>query len=478
MSGQRLVAAAVDLGASSGRVLLGRIGASELTAEEVHRFPNEPVTVDGRLVWNFDALWDGILTGIRRAAEQASAEATPLQSIGIDSWGVDYGLLDSAGRLLGPPVHYRDSRTDGLVERVRSQLGDAALYEATGVQFLQINTLYQLLAEPAEVLERAATMLMVPDLVCYKLTGSVGAERTNASTTQLYDPTARAWSRDLITKLGLPARIFAPLRDPGTPLGPVVSDLRDRCGVDASTTVVTVASHDTASAVAAVPAETENFAYISCGTWSLVGVELDHPVLSEESRMANFTNEVGVDGTIRYLRNVMGLWLLQECQRHWRETGVAVTLEELLEGAAREPGQRCLIDPESEEFLAPGDMPARIRTACVRTGQPEPTTPAAITRCILDSLAQAHARNIEAAERLSGRRVDVVHLVGGGVRNRLLCQLTADACGRPVVAGPVEATSLGNLVVQARAAGVLADREAGRALVRRTQELTRYEPRT
>jgi rhamnulokinase len=478
MSGQRLVAAAVDLGASSGRVLLGRIGASELTAEEVHRFPNEPVTVDGRLVWNFDALWDGILTGIRRAAEQASAEATPLQSIGIDSWGVDYGLLDSAGRLLGPPVHYRDSRTDGLVERVRSQLGDAALYEATGVQFLQINTLYQLLAEPAEVLERAATMLMVPDLVCYKLTGSVGAERTNASTTQLYDPTARAWSRDLITKLGLPARIFAPLRDPGTPLGPVVSDLRARCGVDASTTVVTVASHDTASAVAAVPAETENFAYISCGTWSLVGVELDHPVLSEESRMANFTNEVGVDGTIRYLRNVMGLWLLQECQRHWRETGVAVTLEELLEGAAREPGQRCLIDPESEEFLAPGDMPARIRTACVRTGQPEPTTPAAITRCILDSLAQAHARNIEAAERLSGRRVDVVHLVGGGVRNRLLCQLTADACGRPVVAGPVEATSLGNLVVQARAAGVLADREAGRALVRRTQELTRYEPRT
>ena len=485
---QQLTAAAVDLGASSGRVLLGQVGPDELRAEVVHRFANEPIDVDGRLTWDLDALWDGVLTGIRTAAGTAAArrgagagagatDAGALASIGIDSWAVDYGLLDESGTLIAAPAHYRDTRTDGVMERVRAQLGDAALYETTGLQFMPFNTVYQLLAERPEDLARAATLLMIPDLLCHRLTGAVGAERTNASTTQLYDVRAGDWAGTLADKLGLPRRILPPLREPGDSLGPVLPGLRSDLGVDDGVRVTAVASHDTASAVAAVPAEGETFAYISCGTWSLVGVELPTPVLTPDSLAANFTNEVGVDGTIRYLRNVMGLWLLQESMRHWSGTGDGQDLQELLAAAEREQPLRSVVDAESEEFLAPGDMPARIRAHCRRTGQPEPASPAAVTRCVIDSLAVAHARNVELAARLSGRRVDVVHVVGGGSQNALLCQLTADACGRPVMAGPVEATALGNLLVQARAHGVVAGRAEGRELVRRTQGVRRFEPR-
>jgi rhamnulokinase len=467
-----ITAAAVDLGASSGRVVLGRIGPDQLECQLVHRFPNDPIDVKGRLSWDIDALWDGVLTGLREASRHGAVE-----SIGIDSWGVDYGLLDEQGTLLAPPAHYRDSRTTGVMERVRAQLGDAFLYEATGLQFIAINTLYQLLAERPEDLERAHTLLMIPDLLCYRLNGAIGAERTIASTTQLYDVAAGTWSDAVFDAVGLPRRLVPPLREPGERLGPLLPELRSQLGLTERVRLTSVASHDTASAVAAVPAEDEHFAYISCGTWSLVGVELDTPVRTQESLAANFTNEVGVDKTIRYLRNVTGLWLLQESLRHWRETGDEVTLEQVLQAAHHEPPLRSVIDAESDEFLPPGDMPGRIRAYCRRTGQPEPVTPAAVTRCVLDSLALAHARVIRLAERLSGRRVDVVHIVGGGAQNTLLCQLTADACGRPVVAGPVEATSIGNLLVQARAAGVIADRAHGRELVRRTQPLRRYEPR-
>jgi rhamnulokinase len=474
-----LTAAAVDLGASSGRVLLGHVGADTLTATVVHRFANEPIETAGRLSWDLDALWDGVLAGIR-AAEAGAAQSgggSRVESVGIDSWGVDYGLLDESGALVAPPVHYRDGRTTGVMERVRAQLGDADIYARTGLQFMPFNTAYQLLAEPPDTLARAAAMLMIPDLLCHRLTGTIGAERTNASTTQLYDVTRRNWSDDLIAKLDLPRRIFPPLREPGDSAGTVLPEVRAALGVDDGLRVTAVASHDTASAVAAVPAEGERFAYISCGTWSLVGVELPAPVLSADSLAANFTNEVGVDGTVRYLRNVMGLWLLQESLRHWQESGEQVSLESVLAAAENEPLLRSVVDAESDEFLAPGDMPDRVRAYCRRTNQPVPDTPAALTRCIVDSLALAHARNVGLAERLSGRPVDVVHIVGGGALNTLLCQLTADACARPVVAGPVEATALGNLLVQARAWGVLSDREAGRALVRRTQDLRRYEPR-
>lgn len=475
MSRTLFSAAAVDLGASSGRVVLGRVGPGRLEAEVVHRFQNQPRADDRRLRWDFEGLLAGVVEGIS-TARQATDE---LMSVGVDSWAVDYGLLDDDGELLAAPVHYRDSRTDGIMETVRARLGDERLYGITGLQFLPFNTAYQLLAEKPDQLARTATMLLIPDLVVHALTGAVGAERTNASTTQLYDVTAGAWAADLVGELGLPSRILPPIHDPGQPRGPLRSAVRDRVDDDGRIQVRAVASHDTASAVAAVPAVTDRFAYISCGTWSLVGVELDAPVLTAESAAANFTNEIGVDGTIRYLRNVMGLWPLQECLREWSARGdMAVDLDELLDAAAREPALRSVIDAEAPELVQLGHMAARIRRLCANTGQPVPESAPALVRCILDSLAIGHARTIQDATRLSGRAVDVVHLVGGGSRNRLLAQLTADAAGLPVLAGPAEATALGNVLVQARAAGVLGSRAEARALVAAAQPVQRFQPRT
>jgi len=457
-----ITAAAVDLGASSGRVLLGRVGPDRLEAEVVHRFSNEPRMVDGRLSWDLHALWDGVLTGLRLARERAGR----LDSVGVDSWAVDYGLLDADGELIAAPVCYRDARTAGVMERVRAEHGASALYETTGLQFQPFNTVYQLLAERPAALARAATLLLIPDLIGYRLTGAIGAERTNASTTGLYDVRQGHWADGLIGKLGLPRDILPEIREPGSILGP----LRPELGLG-NARVVAVASHDTASAVAAVPAAGPSFAYISCGTWSLVGVELDRPVLSPQSLAANFTNEIGVDGTVRYLCNITGLWLLQECQREW-----GLDLGELLAAAAAQPALRSVVDAQSAEFLAPGDMPARIAAHCERNGEPVPRTPAEITRCVIDSLALSHARAVREAAALSGTEVEVVHLVGGGAHNALLCQLTAQACGRPVLAGPTEATALGNLLVQARGAGVLDSTAAARALVGAAEPPVRYDP--
>ncbi|MGH3763137.1 rhamnulokinase [Actinophytocola sp.] len=442
--------AAADLGAASGRVIAGRVGPGELSIEECHRFANRPVRVGGTLHWDILDLYRGVLDGVRRAGE--------LDGVGIDAWGVDYGLLDADGALLGNPVHYRDGRTaDASADRFGPDL-----YAVTGIQFLPFNTIHQLAAERR--LERAHRLLMIPDLLAYWLTGSVGAELTIASTTQLLDVRARTWAPSLAARVGLAPDLLPPLRDPGTVLG-TAADLD-------GTPVIAVGSHDTASAVVGVPAEGERFAYISCGTWSLVGVELTEPVLTEESRRANFTNELGVDGTVRYLRNVMGLWLLEECLRAWPDADRGTLLAE----AAGLPA-RSVIDPDDPVFLPPGDMPARVADACRRTGQPVPATRAETVRCIVDSLAQAHRRAVSAAVQLSGHDVDVIHVVGGGARNTLLCQLTADACGLPVIAGPVEATALGNVLVQARTLGALdGDLAALRALVRATQPTTRYEP--
>jgi len=461
VSGVRL--AAVDLGAGSGRVMVGRVGPGTLDLTEVHRFANEPVRVAGTLHWDILALHRGVLDGLRAAG--------PVTSVGIDSWAVDYGLLDASGALLGNPVHYRDTRTDGVAERTAKHLGEGRLYATTGLQHLPFNTLYQLAAAAGTPqLQAARRLLLIPDLIGYWLTGEVGAEITNASTTQLYDLRRRAWATDLMVDAGIRPELFPPLREPGTRIGPVLPEL----GLPGEPDVVAVGSHDTASAVVGVPASGANFAYVSCGTWSLVGVELDTPVLTEESRRANFTNETGVDGTIRYLRNVMGLWLLQESVRVWGGSD----LPDLLRRAAREPAFRSVVDPDDPVFLPPGDMPARIADACRRAGEPVPATPAATVRCILDSLALAHRRAVRQAQELSGRHVDAVHVVGGGARNALLCQLTADACGLPVLAGPVEATALGNVLVQARAAGVVdGDLAALRALLRETQRIVRYEPR-
>ncbi|MCO1580190.1 rhamnulokinase [Crossiella sp. SN42] len=440
----RVSVAAVDLGASSGRVVRGLAGDGALAIEEVHRFPNGPVRLRETLHWDVLGLYREVRTGLRRAGE--------IDSIGIDSWAVDYGLLDERGALLGNPVHYRDARTDGIVPTIDPD----RLYRLNGLQFQPFNTMFQLAAEP--LLAHAAQLLLIPDLLSYWLTGQRGAEYTNATTTGLIDVRSGQWSAELAR--GLPPGLLPELRHPGDPAG-------DCEGVP----VTAVGSHDTASAVVAVPAEGEAFAYISCGTWSLVGVELTAPVLTAASRAANFTNEGGVDGTIRYLRNVMGLWLIQECLRCWD-----IELEPVLRAA--EGARGSVFDPNDPVFLPPGDMPARIQRWCREAGERVPEAPGEIVRSIVDSLALAHRDAIAEAQRLSGKEVEVVHVVGGGSRNELLCQLTADACGLPVVAGPAEATALGNVLVQARAAGAVPGTLGElRSLVRATQPLRRYLPR-
>ncbi|MFJ8276297.1 rhamnulokinase family protein [Streptomyces griseoviridis] len=458
--------AAVDLGASSGRVMVGRVDPDSLELSEAHRFPNRPVRTPEGLRWDVLALYDGVLEGLRAAGR--------VDSVGIDSWAVDYGLLDADGALLGNPVHYRDARTEGVAEKVWASLPAAELYAATGLQYAPFNTLYQLTAAASTAqLAHARRLLLIPDLLAYWLTGVQGTELTNASTTQLIDPRTRDWAYGVADRLGIDLGLFAPLRGPGEAAGFLTPDVLDATGLTGPVPVTTVGSHDTASAVAAVPATDDRFAYISTGTWSLAGLELTEPVLTEESRAANFTNELGLDGTVRYLRNIMGLWLLQESVRAWGDPD----LGGLLLDAAKVPALRSVVDAGDAAFLAPGRMPERIAEACRASGQPVPESPAQITRCILDSLALAHREAVADAERLADRPVDVVHMVGGGTRNALLCQLTADACGLPVVAGPTEASALGNVLVQARADGLVGDLAGMRALLVRTQPLTRYEPR-
>jgi rhamnulokinase len=456
--------AAVDLGASSGRVVVAEVGPGTLNLHEVHRFANVPVRTAGTLHWDILRIYRGVLDGLRAAG--------PVDGIGVDSWAVDYGLLDERGALLGNPVHYRDGRT----EKAGSGVPFEELYARTGIARQPFNTIHQLAVEPR--LASATTMLLIPDLIAYWLTGEVGAELTNASTTQLLDARTREWDTVLAGGLGSASRILPPLRRPGEVIGPLRAEVAAETGLPPGTPVIAVGSHDTASAVAAVPADGERFAYISCGTWSLVGVELDQPMISEEGRRANFTNEAGIDGTVRYLRNVTGLWLLQECIRVWETGGERVDLEALLEQAAGEAPFRSTVDADDPVFHAPGDMPGRLVDFCRRTGQPVPQTRAQIVRCVVDSLALAHRAALQDARRLTGQEVDAIHIVGGGSRNALLCELTADACGLPVVAGPVEATSIGNVLVQARADGAVSGTLADlRALIRRTQRLERYEPR-
>ncbi|MDX6248577.1 MAG: rhamnulokinase [Kribbellaceae bacterium] len=456
--------AAVDLGASSGRVMVGCVGVDRLELTQVHRFWNGPVRLRDTLHWDILGLYRETLAGLGKAGQ--------LDGLGIDSWAVDYGLLDGEGKLLGNPVHYRDARTDGVMERVLRTVPAEDLYAVTGLQQLPFNTIYQLVAERS--LDRAETLLMIPDLLAYWLTGRLGAEATNASTTQLYDVRARGWSETLARRVGVPMGLLPEIREAGQVIGPLLPEVAEETGLDPATPVIAVGSHDTASSVVAVPAGArERFAYISSGTWSLVGLELAEPVLTAEARQANFTNEGGVDGRIRFLRNVMGLWILQECLRVWDTTD----LPGLLGEAAAAPAFGVLIDPDDPSFLAPGNMPRRIEDFCAKSGQEAPETKAAVVRCVLESLALAYRRTLRLAQTIADREIDVVHVIGGGSQNELLCRLTADAAGLPVLAGPVEASALGNVLVQARALGApLPDLTAMRALVRATHELRRYEP--
>jgi len=469
-----LTVAAVDLGASSGRVMAGRVGTGSLDLLEVHRFVNGPVRIGPTLHWDVLGLYREVLHGLSIAAREHD-----LAGIGIDSWAIDYGLLDASGALLGNPVHYRDNRTAGVLECVLKTVSADELYAVTGLQQLPFNTIYQLVsALGTEQFVAADRLLLIPDLLGYWLTGQVGAEATNASTTQLYDVRARTWATDLAERVGIPNRILPPLREAGDIVGNLLPDVAADLGLRSTIPVVAVGSHDTASSVVAIPAAPGGrFAYISSGTWSLVGVELDAPVLTRVAQQANFTNEGGVDGRIRFLRNVMGLWILQECLREWATDGGAPDLAELLRQASHAPAFISLVDLDAPGFLAPGAMSERVVLACRASGQANPAGRVEMVRAIMESLALAYRRTVRAAQELSGMEVDVVHIVGGGSRNELLCQLTADACGLPVLAGPVEASALGNVLVQARTLGApLPDLEAMRALVAGTHQVRRYEP--
>ncbi len=479
MSGAVRVAA-VDLGATSGRVMSGRIGRERVEINEMHRFPNGAVRARGSLFWDVLGIHRETMAGIRQVAATG-----PLHGIGIDSWAIDYGLLDRDGQLLGSPFSHRDARTDGIAEKVVAEVGAAELYATTGIQQLSFNTLYQLAAaRGTAALEAAETLLLLPDLLGYWLTGVPGAERTNASTTQLYDVTSGDWARDLCRRLGLPWGILPALRDPGDLVGPLLPDVALELGVTGEVPVVAVGSHDTASAVVGVPTETDRFAYISSGTWSLVGLELSEPVLTEAARAADFTNELGVDGTVRFLKNVMGLWVLSESLRSWSERRYRdVELRSLITAAAEFEPLRTVVDINDPRLLAPSTaadpMPERVAALAEEAGEPVPVSPVAITRCIVDSLAVAYRRHVRTAAELAGVPLDVVHVVGGGSQNEVLCQLTADACGLPVLAGPVEAAALGNVLVQGRTLGAdLPDLAAMRAMVRNSYAVHRYEPRS
>jgi len=462
--------AAIDLGATSGRVMLGHVGHNELSVRPVARFPNTPVrTIDG-LHWNILELYRSVVAGLGAAVREDGSIA----SVAVDSWAVDYALM-RGGRMLGTPYHYRDERNLPAVEATHALVGPAELYAANGLQFLSFNTLYQLAADrEAGTLDLADGFLLIPDLFNYWLTGQQFAEQTNASTTGLLSIATGDWDHALIGRLGLPRAVLPDLVSPGTVLGP----LRPEVDVAGSMLVTTVGSHDTASAVVAVPSTRDDFAYISCGTWGLVGVELDAPVLTEASRAANFTNEGGVDGRVRFLHNVMGLWILSESVRDWQRTDPSVELPGLLAAAAALTTPVSVFDADDPTFQAPGEMPARIAEWCREHGVQAPRSPVEFVRSIIESLAVAFVDAVHTASELSGKSVSVIHIVGGGSQNELLCQLVADRSGMPVLAGPVEATAIGNVLVQARAHGLVdGSLESLRSLVATAFSPLRYEPR-
>ncbi len=472
------VFAAVDIGASGGRVIAGVVDANSdgptVALHTVHRFANGMHEADGHLRWDIGGLYVEVRRGLRALGREFPA----VESIGIDTWAVDYALLDAGGSLLADPIAYRDTRTDAAVGRVHELVDADELYEINGLQHLPFTTLYQLDAERGSpIWESAAHALLLPDLLAYWLTGTMRTEYTNASTTGLVDARRREWSGALFDRLDIPSELFPPLEQPGTVRGVITPDVARELDLPATVFVTTVGSHDTASAVVGVPASGTDFAYVASGTWSLVGVELDEPVITAASRAANFTNEAGVGGRTRFLRNVGGLWLLQESMRAWAADGVEHDLARLLAEAAALPSGGPTIDVDDPTFIPPGDMPRRIREAAGPAGEGRLESPAAITACIVESLAAGYASTVASAAHLAARRVSTIHIVGGGAQNELLCQRTATLSGVPVVAGPVEATALGNVCVQAMAGGTLPDDlDEVRRVVARTLDVVRYEP--
>jgi rhamnulokinase len=467
---------AFDLGAESGRGVLGLFDGQRLKLEVVHRFTNGPVHVLGALYWDVLRIYSEMVAGLRRCA----ADQRSIDSVAVDTWGVDFALLGRDGFLLSNPRHYRDPYTEGIMEAAFARIPRQEIFQETGLQFMRFNTLFQLLAlqrARSPLLDMADTLLMMPDLFHFFLTGVKANEFTDASTTQMYDPSGKGWAHRLVRAFELPAQILGTVVPPGTVLGPLRASVASDTGLGA-VPVIAPASHDTGSAVAAVPARGDSWAYISSGTWSLMGVELERPLINDQALRYNFTNEGGVGGTIRFLKNIMGLWLVQECRRAWERSGQNYSYADLARLAEESPPFISLVDPDDSSFILPANMPAAVADFCRRTAQPVPADAGAAVRCALESLALRYRWVLERLEELLGRRLDTIHVVGGGGQNALLCQFTADACNRQVLAGPVEATAVGNVLVQAIGLGLLNSLADAREVVRQSFELRIYDPKS
>jgi rhamnulokinase len=466
---------AVDLGAESGRTIVGSLEDDRLSLAETHRFPNGPVRLPDGLHWDVLRLWSDIKTGIGISSTRFSKA---LQSIGLDTWGVDFALLDSQGALLSNPFHYRDERTDGMLQEAFQRMSRAEIFAHTGIQFMQLNTLYQLLAmsiQKSPLLEVAKTFVTIPDLFNYWLSGEITSEFTNATTTQCFDPRKRDWAAPVLDALDIPAHLFGPVTEPGTSIGILLPYIAEETGAGAIRIVVP-ACHDTGSAVVAVPAQNEDFAWISSGTWSIMGAEVREPRVNEKALEYNVTNEGGVFGTWRLSKNIMGLWLVQECRRAWAHQGEELSYDEITRLASEAKPFLAVLDPDDDQFFHPGDMPERIRQYCAKTNQPMPQTKGEVIRVALESLALKYRWVLQRLEELTGKRLDPVHIIGGGTKNRLLNQLTADATCRPVVAGPVEATAIGNVLMQAIGLKHLASLSEARSIVRTSFSPEVFEP--
>ena len=469
---------AFDLGAESGRAVLGKLDGGKLTLEEKHRFANPTGRMNGHLHWNLLAQWEELKSGLRKTAAGGGVK---LDGIGVDTWGVDFGLLASSGDVLGFPYMYRDSRTDGMMEKVFARVPRDAVFEATGIQFMQLNTLYQVFAMSEEwnsIFHVADKLLFMPDLFNYLFTGVQKAEFSIATTSQMYDPRKKTWATEMLEKLEIRSEILPEIVPSGTLLGPLRADVAKECGCG-EVPVIAPACHDTASAVAAVPAaaDRDDWCYISSGTWSLMGVEIAEPIINAKSLALNYTNEGGVGGTIRFLKNIMGLWLVQECRRQWQRDGNEFSYAELTKMAGDATPLQCVVPPDHTPFGSPGEMPRKIADYCRQSNQRIPTSPGEFVRACLDSLALAYRKTLEGLEDVLGRRMNVIHIVGGGTQNELLTQMAADACGRTVIAGPIEATAIGNILVQAMASGDVKSIADLRAIVRNSFDVKRYEPR-
>jgi rhamnulokinase len=481
MPANQQVFLAVDLGASSGRTVAGLFDGQRLSLKDVNRFENGPVTVAGSMHWDLLRLWSSIQEGLRAAA---ATYGDAVISVGVDTWGVDYGLLGPGDLLLGNPYHYRDRRTAGMLETAFQTVSREEIFEETGLQFMELNTLFQMIAMKrtgSPLLDIAERFLMMPDLFHWLLTGEKANEFTNATTTQFYNPRAENWSSALLEKFDLPTEIFGDIVPPGTRLGNLRPEVAETSGLFA-TEVVLPGTHDTASAVMAVPAASQpggqpDWCYISSGTWSLMGVEVPQPVVTDQVRALNFTNEGGVGDTIRLLKNIAGLWSVQECRRVWKEAGQDRDWGELVALAKAAPPLASLVNPDDGRFVAPKDMPGEIRQSCRETGQTVPDTDGSVIRCALESLAMRYRRVLGWLEQLNGRQIDTIHIVGGGTQNKLLSQMAADACNRRVVAGPVEATAIGNVMMQAVSAGAIGSIAEAREVIRRSFDVEEYLPK-